>query len=103
MRIRKAVSSNGQEVDVLAQMADAIAHPARVSILKYVAQKNSVRNDVCNGDLVKFLDYSQATISQHVKKLVNADLLQTEKQNKFTIYYINREKLEQYINLLKAI
>ena len=103
MRIRKKVKNNAQDAACLAQIADALSHPARIAILKYVAQKNEVRNDVCNGDLVQFLDYAQATISQHVKKLVRAELLLTKKQDKFTIYYINREKLRQYIRLLQEI
>ena len=74
-----------------------------VAILQYVAQKNEVRNDVCNRDLVAYLDYSQATISQHVKKLVNAGLLRTRKQDKFTIYDVDRERCSEYVALLKMI
>jgi ArsR family transcriptional regulator len=103
MRIRKEIDTSSEDINLVATVADALSHPARVAILQYVAQKNEVRNDVCNGDLVKFLDYSQATISQHVKKLVNAELLQTEKQDKYTIYYVNREKLDNYITRLKEI
>ena len=103
MRIRKEVEHNLQDTAYLAHISDALSHPARVAILRYVAQKNAVRNDVCNSDLVKFLDYSQATISQHVKKLVKAELLLTEKQDKFTIYTINREKLQHYIRRLQEI
>jgi len=103
MRIRKNVETTSPEIQVLAHIADALAHPARIAILQYVAEKNAVRNDVCNSDLVQFLDYSQATISQHVKKLVKADLLQTEKQDRFTIYTLNREKLAHYIHLLQSI
>lgn len=103
MRIRKTVHPTLDDTLLLAKIADALSHPARVAILQYVAGKNAVRNDVCNSDLVQFLDYSQAAISQHVKKLVKAGLLQTEKQDKFTIYYINRDRLRQYISLLSEI
>ena len=87
----------------LAQIADALAHPARIQILQYTATKNEVRNDVCNGDLVNMFDYSQATISQHVKKLVNANLLTTRKQDKFTYYYVNQETVATYLEQLNKI
>ena len=64
MRIRKEIDDRSEDVLYLAGIADALAHPVRVAILKYVAEKNQVRNDVCNNDLVQYLDYSQATISQ---------------------------------------
>ena len=102
MRIRKDEQVYEETAVAIAKIADALAHPARVKILQYVAAKNEVRNDVCNGDLVTFLDYSQATISQHVKKLVTANLLTSRKQDKFTFYYINQETVSQFMqNLTK--
>ena len=103
MRIRKEIDDTSDEAHLLAEIADALAHPVRVAIFKYVAQKNQVRNDVCNSDLVQYLDYSQATISQHVKKLVKAGLIRTRKQDKFTVYYVDKERLNEYITLLNAI
>lgn len=103
MRIRKKTDSRFEDADFLARVADALSHPARIAIVKYVASKSTVRNDVCNGDLVQFLDYSQATISQHVKKLVQAGLLQTQKQDKFTLYALNRATLRRYIRLLQEV
>ena len=102
MRIRKEIDDQAEEALFLAEIADALAHPVRVAILKYVAEKNQVRNDVCNSDLVQYLDYSQATISQHVKKLVNVGLLKTKKQDKFTIYTMDKGKLKEFITLLKV-
>jgi len=103
MRIRKEIDDQSEDTIFLAEIANALAHPVRVAILKYVAEKNQVRNDVCNGDLVQYLDYSQATISQHVKKLVKVGLLRTEKQDKFTIYTMDRGRLDEFMALLKKI
>lgn len=87
----------------LAQIADALSHPARIQILQYTAVKNEVRNDVCNGDLVQMFDYAQATISQHVKKLVEANLLTTRKQDKFTYYYVNQETINTYLEQINHL
>lgn len=85
----------------MAKIADALAHPVRITILKYVLSKKNVRNDVCNSDLVKIFDYSQSTISQHVKKMVNAGLFIIVKRDKFTLYSVNQEVLDRYIKQLK--
>lgn len=58
----------------LAQLADyakALAHPARIRILKVLAQKNT---SIC-GEIVDLLPLSQSTVSQHLKVLKEAGLI----------------------------
>ena len=73
MRLRKEIDEM-QEKDILliARISDALAHPARIKIFRYIMEQNKKREKVCNKDLVGHFDYSQATISQHVKKLSDA-------------------------------
>lgn len=101
IRIRKEFDENSSEVIEMAKVSDALAHPVRITILKYVLNKKNVRNDVCNSDLVKMFDYSQSTISQHVKKMVNAGLFVIVKRDKFTLYSVNQDVLDRYIDQLK--
>lgn len=56
---------------------------------------------VCNKDLVANFDYAQATISQHMKKLVQSGLVEVKKKDKFSYYYANLGILMQYINMTK--
>lgn len=49
----------------LADFAKALAHPARIAILKTLAEK---RECIC-GDLVSDLPLAQSTVSQHLKAL----------------------------------
>lgn len=56
----------------LANMLKALAHPARIAIIQHLVQKNEC---IC-GDLVNELGLAQATISQHLKELKNAGLIQ---------------------------
>jgi DNA-binding transcriptional ArsR family regulator len=58
----------------LARYAKALAHPARVAILKLLIQKQSC---IC-GTLVDELPLSQSTVSQHLKELKEAGLIQGE-------------------------
>jgi len=56
----------------LAKYAKALAHPARIAILQHIINANAC---IC-GDLVDELGLAQATISQHLKELKNAGLIQ---------------------------
>ncbi len=58
----------------LAVIAKALGHPARVAILRLLAQRQSC---VC-GELVLELPISQSTVSQHLKELKTAGLVQGE-------------------------
>src|SRR6202012_2469824 len=60
------------EQNALAVMLKAIAHPARIAILQHIISANAC---IC-GDLVEELGLAQATISQHLKELKNAGLIQ---------------------------
>lgn len=102
MRLRKE-SDDLQEKEILlmAQISDALAHPARIKLFRYIMKCNKERKSVCNKDLVSAFDYSQATISQHVKKLVDADLLQVKKQNRFSYYFVHLGTLQNFVNATK--
>src|ERR1044071_1726335 len=56
----------------LAQMMKALAHPGRIAIIQELVKSNAC---IC-GDLVDELGLAQATISQHLKELKNAGLIQ---------------------------
>jgi DNA-binding transcriptional ArsR family regulator len=58
----------------LSKFAKALAHPARVAILKILLKRNSC---IC-GDIVEELPLSQSTVSQHLKELKDAGLIKGE-------------------------
>ena len=94
-----------QEEDILliAQVSDALAHPARVEIFRYIYIENMNRRTVCNKNLVENFDYSQATISQHIKKLVISGLIEVQKKENFSFYYVNIGILSKYLNAVKKL
>lgn len=69
------VPSDEREADeLLARLAKAIAHPARVAILRLL-----VRRDGCIvGGIVDELPLAQSTISQHLRQLKEAGLVRGE-------------------------
>jgi predicted transcriptional regulator len=60
------------EQNKLATMLKALAHPARIAILQQIINANAC---IC-GDLSTELGLAQATISQHLKELKTAGLIQ---------------------------
>lgn len=56
----------------IAIMAKALGHPARVAIIEYLLKVNTC---ICS-DIVDELPLAQSTISQHLKELKNAGLIQ---------------------------
>jgi DNA-binding HxlR family transcriptional regulator len=56
----------------LASMMKALAHPARIAIIQHLVKAQAC---IC-GDLVDELGLAQATISQHLKELKTAKLIQ---------------------------
>lgn len=91
MRIRKKTELlEEDEILLIADVSDALAHPARVKLFQHIMECNKNMTVVCNKDLVAGFEYSQATISQHMKKLVNADLVQVKKEEKKSLYFANK-------------
>ncbi|HYH55579.1 MAG TPA: metalloregulator ArsR/SmtB family transcription factor [Anseongella sp.] len=75
------------EQNRLAQLLKALAHPARIAILQHI-----IKADTCIcGDLVEELGLAQATVSQHLKELKNAGLIQGTIEGVSVCYCINPE------------
>ena len=87
----------------LAQLAKALAHPARVAILKYLAIKDSC---ICN-DIVEELPLSQSTVSQHLKALKEVGLIAGSIDGPRVCYCLDKDVCAQarqgMINLFKDI
>ena len=82
----------------LANLAKALAHPARIAILKLLLQKQSC---VC-GDLVDDLPLAQSTVSQHLKELKAAGLIQGEIEGTKVCYCIDPQVWQEARGLLTA-
>jgi DNA-binding transcriptional ArsR family regulator len=72
----------------LAKYAKALAHPARIAILKILAARNAC---VC-GDIVEELPLSQSTVSQHLKELKEAGLIKGDIDGARICYCIDEKE-----------
>lgn len=103
MRIRKEFEQMPDEqIMQTAKISEALAHPGRIKIFRYIMKCNSERKPVRNKDIVEDFEYSQATISQHLNKMIIAELVKTEQKGTSTYYYANIGVIGKYIELLKV-
>ena len=83
----------------LAEMAKAIGHPARIAILQYLSRQP---NCVC-GSIVDEIGLAQATVSQHLKALKNAGLIQGNVSGVKTCYCLNPDTINKLRDQLNAL
>lgn len=76
----------------LADWTKALGHPARIAILQVLAKRNSC---IC-GEIVEVLPLAQATVSQHLKALLEAGLIQGTVDGPRSCYCINPKALAQF-------
>lgn len=90
---KTAFSAEDQE---LAELAKALAHPARVAILKELAARRSC---IC-GEIVEVLPLAQSTVSQHLKELLNAGLIRGTVEGTKSCYCINQEAFSKFSRMM---
>ncbi len=76
----------------IANVARVLGHPARIAILQHLVKINGC---ICN-DLVEELGLAQATISQHLKELKTAGLIQGTIEGTSVCYCIEPKAWEKY-------
>ena len=86
------------DVEKISRYAKAISHPVRVFVLNYLADNF----DKCcySGDMAEVLPIARSTLSEHLKELKKAGLIQGEIKPPFIKYCINRQNWEEARMLL---
>ena len=87
-----------EEQNKLAIMLKALAHPARIAIIQEIIKSKTC---ICGG-LVEELGLAQATISQHLKELKNAGLIQGTIEGVSVCYCINPDAWSLFQNQLEG-
>ena len=90
MAIAKKDHFAPKEVE-LAEWAKALGHPARLAILKVLAERNAC---IC-GEIVEVLPLAQATVSQHLKALKEAGIVEGTIEGPRSCYCLNQEALKR--------
>lgn len=78
------------ELQECSEFYKALAHPARLAILKYLAKTTTC----ITGDLAEELPLVRTTVNQHLKGLKDAGLIIGTTEGVKTCYCINYERFE---------
>ncbi|MDP2236431.1 MAG: metalloregulator ArsR/SmtB family transcription factor [Bacteroidales bacterium] len=82
----------------LARFAKVISHPARLAILKFLAETKSC----ISGDISDFLPLSRTTVSQHLRELRNFGLIHGEIDGLKINYCLCNSNIEKYIQFFES-
>jgi len=83
----------------LATLAKALGHPARVAILRQLAEQGEC---IC-GEIVSALPLAQATVSQHLKVLKDAGFVQGEIDGPRVCYCVNPDTVKRFLKLVNVL
>ncbi|WP_214073147.1 helix-turn-helix transcriptional regulator [Mucilaginibacter sp. dw_454] len=78
----------------MSSLAKAMSHPARIAILRILAQRN---NMTC-GEIVELLPLAQATVSHHLKDLVDVSMINLIHEGKKSLYELNAKTWNAFSN-----
>lgn len=91
MNIAVPPCAASSETAALSARLSALAHPARLAILKHLACHEAR----CCKEVVEQLDLAQSTVSQHLKILVEAGLVSFHAERPRSRYSVDRQALAE--------
>ena len=80
------------EMQECAELFKAVAHPARIAILKYLAETKTC----VTGDISEELPLSRSTVNQHLAELKKAGLIQGAIEGVNTKYCLDPEAIQHF-------
>lgn len=81
-----------------ARIFKALAHPIRLKIIKKLSN-----GELCVCKLNEDVDFSQSNLSQHLKILKEADILNSKKEGMWTYYSIANNKVLELLSICEEI
>jgi len=87
-----------EDLQTSAELFKALGHPARLAILKYLAETKTC----ITGDFAVELPLSRTTVNQHLKELKDAGLIQGTIDGVKTCYCLNHQKIKELKDLIEV-
>lgn len=88
-----------EDQKTIARFAKAMGHPIRMYVLELLSKQSCCYS----GDLTEVLPIAKSTLSQHLKELKDAGLIQGEIEGPKIKYCLNQENWRQAQNLFKSL
>ena len=86
-----------EEAEATAELFAALGDPHRVKIVNLIVTSHAA---VCVCNLTQPLGLAQPTVSHHLRKLVEAGLLEREQRGKWAFYSLNHEAVRKLAGLI---
>lgn len=83
---------NAMQDEDIANAMRALGHPVRLSILRILAEQRP--GDCCCTDVTQCLPLAQSTVSQHIKVLLDAGLVERQARGTRNCYTLRSDRLE---------
>jgi len=95
IKIKAMIKSDAfsTELQELARFAKVISHPARLAILRYLAETKTC----ISGDISDFLPLSRSTVSQHLNELKELGLIHGEIDGLKVNYCLCCSSIDDYL------
>jgi ArsR family transcriptional regulator, arsenate/arsenite/antimonite-responsive transcriptional repressor len=90
---RRIEKSDRERAVAISSAARALADPIRVEVLDLLRQADG---EVCQCELQPLFDVSQPTLSHHLRKLIEADLVSVDRRGKWAYYALSDNALEVF-------
>jgi len=87
------------DIQQISLMFKAMAHPARISILQFLANIDSC----FSGDITQEIPLGRTTVNQHLAELKKAGLIKGSIQGSRTKYCINAEKVRKVTSMINEL
>jgi ArsR family transcriptional regulator len=78
--------------DDIANLMRALGHPVRLNILRILATQQ--QGQCCCADVTESLPLAQSTVSQHIKVLLDAGLIQRQPRGTRNCYIVQHDRLQ---------
>lgn len=98
-KMEKAKKGYTVEQEQMARFAKALSHPVRIAILQLLASQTCCYH----GDMSEILPVAKSTLSQHLKELKDAGLIQGEITLPSVKYCINKKNWSLAKKLFEAL
>lgn len=100
-KINTFVRMNPQaDVKKMEKISKALGDPYRMQMMEAIRKEEGWMPCAV---LIGMFDLAQSTVSHHLKQLVDAELLLTEKDGRSSLYKINREVVNAYVDYLNRL
>ncbi len=86
-----------ESLQELARFSRCLAHPARLAILKFLAESRTC----ISGDISDYIPLGRTTVSQHLKELRKLGLIKGEIDGLKINYCLNCDEIREYLRLFE--